>query len=55
MRKFLIILLGMQIALIGAGVWQLIEGHTAHGLFNIIVNSVCGLLNIQIIKKMDRW
>ena len=54
MKKVLIILLGMQIALIGAGVWQLIEGHTAHGLFNIILNSVFGLLNIRTIKEMNR-
>jgi len=54
MRNLLIVLLGMQIALIGWGVYDIIIGHLSNGLFHIILNFLAGLLNIRTIKQMNR-
>ena len=54
MKKVLIILLGMQIALIGWGVYDIIIGHLGFGLFHIIVNLLFGLVNINTLKQMNK-
>lgn len=53
MKKFLIFILGIQVALIVGGIWQLIEGNIGSGIFNISLNLIFGIINFQIIKRMQ--
>ena len=51
-KKFLIVLLVMQILLLCAGIYQLTQGKIGNGLFNIILNTVFGIVNYQNIKRL---
>jgi len=50
MKNIFIAILIMQILLICAGVWQLTIDKTEVGLFNILLNTLFGLLNFYNIK-----
>jgi len=50
MKNIFISILIMQILLICAGVWQLTIGEINVGLFNILLNTLFGLLNFYNIK-----
>jgi hypothetical protein len=52
-KKFLIVMLVMQVLLICCGVWQITQGKIGSGVFNIILNGVFGLLNIYNIKRIE--
>jgi uncharacterized membrane protein YiaA len=50
MKNIFIAILIMQILLICAGVWELTIGKIETGLFNILLNTLFGLLNFYNIK-----
>ena len=51
MKNIIRFLLFAQCFLIGVGVSQIIRGHIWFGLFNVVVNIIFGLLNLDTIKK----
>lgn len=54
MRNILLFLLGVQITLCGAGIWQITEGKYSAGLFNIILNGLFGYINYCNIKNFKK-
>lgn len=53
MKKFIYILLTVQLCCFAAGVYFLTQGDMFYGLFNIIVNAIFIPVNIDNLQKCD--
>jgi len=50
MKKFIILLMVVQVILFIIGITQLIEGSLYFGLFNTIINPIAFMINIDTLK-----
>jgi len=52
MRKFIIALMIVQVILFGFGVYFLVEGKIASGIFNTVVNAISFVVNVNTLKRL---
>ena len=54
MKKFVIGLMVIQVLLLGVGIYQLIDGKLIFGLFNVVLNSIFFMVNLDTLKEINR-
>jgi hypothetical protein len=51
MKKFIILLMIVQVILFGMGVYFLLEGKITVGLYNTLVNAIFFVVNVNTLKR----